>query len=137
MSGCARLLLRVCVCVRARELAARWRRCSWHVRVFFLFSVCWRQSVGLSRLLHELEEVVQDVQRQKKDIVAARKEVASAEAEAYTLRARVAEELAEEAGVRGAVCATASARAFALAPPLLSWIVTHVSKILPCTMFWV
>ena len=54
------------------------------------------QSVGLSRLLRELEEVVQDVQGQKKEIVQARKEIAAAESDTHTARARAAEQLAVE-----------------------------------------
>ena len=52
--------------------------------------------MGLSRLLRELEEVVQDVQARKKEIVQARKEIAAAESDTYTARARAAEQLAVE-----------------------------------------
>ena len=55
------------------------------------------QSLGLNRLLGEFEEVLKDIQRQKKELLQTRKNVAVEEADAFTARAHAAHQLAVEA----------------------------------------
>ena len=55
------------------------------------------QSLGLNRLLGEFEEVLKDIQRQKKELLQTRKDVAVEEADAFTARAHAAHQLAVEA----------------------------------------
>ena len=55
------------------------------------------QSLGLNRLLGEFEEVIKDIQCQKKELLQTRKDVAVEEADAFTARAHAAHQLAVEA----------------------------------------
>jgi len=55
------------------------------------------QSLGLSRLLDEFEEMIQDIQREKKELVQTRKDVAVQEADTFSAREHAAQQLAVEA----------------------------------------